>query len=121
MNLNTYLFKDLIKLQKLLVFQFINRIGRFQEAIYNKYFSSYLFKYKKPFYRIIEGGDKFILDLRGFRCLLGDFVQIIQFLISIKRKYKYFEIWISDKTIESRFPGKEFSQSRPKFGQKSRN
>ena len=110
MNLNTYLFKNLLKLQRLLIIEFISRIGRFQETIYRKYLSSYLFKYKKPFYRIIEGGDKFILDLRDFRCLLGDFVQIIQFLISIKKKYKYFEVWISDKTIESRFPGKEFSQ-----------
>jgi len=110
MNLNTYLFKDLFKLQKLLLLEFINRIGRFQEAIYNKHLSAYLFKYKKPFYRIVEDGDKFVLDLRDLRSLLGDFTQLLQFLISLKEQYKYFEIWISDKTIESRFPGKEFSQ-----------
>lgn len=110
MNLNTLLFKDLIKLQKMLFLQFFNRIGRANETIYRKYFSSFFFKYKKPFYRIIEDGDKFILDLRNLRSMLGDFTQLIQFLLSIKNNYKYFEIWISDRTIESRFPGKEFSQ-----------
>jgi len=110
MNLNTLLFKDLIKLQKMLFLQFFNRIVRFKETIYRKYFSSFFFNYKKPFYRIIEDGDKFILDLRNLRSMLGDFTQIIQFLLSIKINYKYFEIWISDNTIESRFPGKEFSQ-----------
>ncbi len=94
----------------MLFLQFFNRIGRFKETIYRKYFSSFFFNYKKPFYRIIEDGDKFILDLRNLRSMLGDFTQIIQFLLSIKINYKYFEIWISDNTIESRFPGKEFSQ-----------
>lgn len=94
----------------MLFLQFFNRIVRFKETIYRKYFSSFFFNYKKPFYRIIEDGDKFILDLRNLRSMLGDFTQIIQFLLSIKINYKYFEIWISDNTIESRFPGKEFSQ-----------
>jgi hypothetical protein len=110
MNLNNFLFKNLLNLQKLLIIQLFKRIGRFFEAIYNKYFSTFLFKYKKPFYRVTQDYDKFVLDLRGFRCMLGDFTQIIQFLVSFNKKYKYFEVWISDKTIECNFPGKDFNQ-----------
>ena len=110
MNLSTLIFKDLLKLQRNLFVEYFNRFGRFKEALYNKYFSSFLFKYKKPFYRIIKGGDTFILDIRDLRSMLGDFTQIIQFLVSMKSNYNHFEVWISDKTIESRFPGKEFSK-----------
>ena len=53
---------------------------------------------KKPIKFKYNNNNKFILDLRDSKMNLHLFAILCQFFLSIKKKYKVFEIWINDNT-----------------------